>query len=228
MNLRDALMNLAITAVLVLVIALVALVLHRNRPALPKAIPVPGQEPLATTYEQDIHPVRQTFEVLDKVSLVDSRGNEADTLRINTGTREEIFVLYFVDALEASWNHPQRINDQARWFGNVTDKAIVDGGVEALNYVRNLLTTRPFTVLTRWERIPNSTRYYALIMVEHQPGQWVYLADLLMNQGYARIHGLRTALPNDSRDEITYLLELKTLGQQARTAKAGIWAKAAP
>ena len=44
-----------------------------------------------------------------------------------------------------------------------------------------------------------------------------------MQKGYARIHGVTTPLPNDARDLITYLNELKRLGQSARAAKAGVW-----
>jgi hypothetical protein len=32
-----------------------------------------------------------------------------------------------------------------------------------------------------------------------------------------------TALPNDQRDEVAYMLELKKLGERARANKAGIW-----
>ncbi len=221
MKLRDALMNLAITAALVLVIVLVALVLKRSKSAVPRAIPVtPAQ---ATLIDRNARPVRETFEILDKTTLVETRANEADTLRFRDGHEEHILVLYFVDAIEASPSHPQRVNDQARWFGNVSDQILIETGVEALNYVRDLLNSRPYQVLTRWERVPNSTRYYALIKVEIQPGKAVYLADLLMQAGYARVHGVTTALPNDQRDEVAYMLELKKLGERARANKAGIW-----
>jgi endonuclease YncB( thermonuclease family) len=221
MKLRDALMNLAITAVLVLVIVLVALVLKKSKAAVPKAIPVNPAN--LTITDQNARPVRETFELLDKTTLVETRANEADTLRFRTGADENIFVLYFVDAIEASSSHPQRINEQARWFGNVNDRLLVETGVEALNYVRDLLKSRPYQVLTRWEQVPNSTRYYALIRVEIQPGKGVYLADLLMQAGYARVQGVTTPLPNDARDEVAYMLELKKHGERARTNKAGIW-----
>jgi endonuclease YncB( thermonuclease family) len=221
MKLRDALMNLAITAVLVLVIVLVALVLKKSKAAVPKAIPVNPAN--LTITDQNARPVRETFELLDKTTLVETRANEADTLRFRTGADENIFVLYFVDAIEASSSHPQRINEQARWFGNVNDRLLVETGVEALNYVRDLLKSRPYQVLTRWEQVPNSTRYYALIRVEIQPGKGVYLADLLMQAGYARVQGVTTPLPNDSRDEVAYMLELKKHGDRARANKAGIW-----
>jgi hypothetical protein len=76
-------MNLAITAALVLVIVLVALVLKRSKSAVPRAIPVtPAQ---ATLIDRNARPVRETFEILDKTTLVETRANEADTLRFRDG-----------------------------------------------------------------------------------------------------------------------------------------------
>ena len=222
MQLKETLMNLAITAVLVLIIVLVAILLRESRPPPPPAVPVKtaGEaEPGVGTL-----PMKAEFEIL-KAEWVESRANEADTLRLRVGNDEHTFVLYYVDALEASWSHPQRINDQSRWFGNASSQAIVDTGTEAVNYARNLLTTKPFFVQTRWERVPSTNRYYALIIVEHVPGERVYLADLLMRAGYARIAGVTTMLPGDSRTVETYLASLQALGKHARTVKAGIWSK---
>lgn len=224
MKLRDALMNLAITAALVLVIVLVALVLKRSQPSVPKAIPV---NPAGAASYDGGKPVLEMFEALQHAELIETRANEADTLRFRIGPEEHVFVLYFIDALDASLTHPQRVNDQARWFGGATSQQIVDSGLEALQFVRDLLAAKPFEVLTRWERVPNTTRYYALVRVEIEPGKRVYLADLLMRAGYARIGGVTTFLPDDSRTETDYLLNLKKLGEQARTARAGIWAKTA-
>ncbi len=225
MKLRDALMNLAITAALVLVIALVAMVLKRSRPAVPKAIPVSQAGPGPASYDGG-KPVLEIFEVLDRAELIETRANEADTLRFRVGAEENVFVLYFIDAVDASLTHPQRVNEQARWFGGVTTQQVVETGAEALQFVRDLLAIKPYQVLTRWERVPNTTRYYALVRVEIEPGKLVYLADLLMRAGYARIGGVTTYLPEDSRSETDYLLSLKKLGDQAREDKAGMWSKA--
>jgi hypothetical protein len=222
MQLRETLMNLAITAVLVLIIVLVAILLRESRPQPPAAIPVKT----AGTAEADtgVRPMKAEFEIL-KAEWVESRANEADTIRLRVGSDEHIFVLYYVDALEASWSHPQRINDQSRWFGEASSQAIVDTGTEAVNYVRTLLTSKPFFVQTRWERVPSTNRYYALVMVEHVAGEHVYLADLLMRAGYARIAGVTTTLPGDKRTVETYLSDLQALGKHAQKVRAGIWSK---
>lgn len=228
MKLRDLLINLAITAGVVLVIVLFAVVLKSKRPNLPKSV----GGPLGGEVERGLaaKPVSAVFQVVPGAVLVETRANEADTLRMKVGDEEHIFVLYFVDALEASDTHPQRIHDQAKWFGldETGHGVIIETGLEALAYVGRLLTTSRFSVITRWERVPNTIRYYALISVEHQPGKApVWLADLLIGEGYGRVHGLTTPFPaaSDSRTIPEYLQDLKRLSQDARRRKAGIWGK---
>ena len=78
--------------------------------------------------------------------------------------------------------------------------------------------------MTRWEQVPERSRFYALVLVEITPGKWVYLADLLVQQGFARVAGVTTNLPSDSRSVNDYALELQTLRKQAEQRKAGVWA----
>lgn len=223
MPLRETLLNLAITCVLVLIIVLVAIVLKENRPLPPTALPIalvqvaPGQTGRAALPE---------FKIFPKARLIESRANEADTLRIKVDDTEEeqVFVLYFVDALDASWTHPQRVQEQGRYFGVTNHQRIVDEGVKAVQYVTGLLKKQPFTVMTRWEEVPDRSRFYALILVEISPGRHAYLADLLVQQGYARLAGVTTVLPADARTAEQYGLELQELRKQAQQRKAGIWA----
>lgn len=231
MSLRDSLLNLAITAVLVLMVVLGGILLKESRsgalPAVPvKVAGVPGE----TLPDEGGRPkeVEEKFLIFPRATLIESRANEADTLRIRIGNDEHIFVLYFVDALEASMNHPQRVAEQARYFGRTNDKVITSTGTEAAAYVTELLKTRPFEVITRWERVPNTLRYYALICFLREDGQRVYLVDLLLRKGYARLDGVHTPLPGDNRDLPTYLAELMSLSRKAREEKQGVWAKTSP
>ena len=227
MQLRETLLNLAITCVLVLIVVLAAILLRESRtgpvataiPVNTAGVPGGGVGPL-----EGFRPVEPKFISFAGAEFVESRANEPDAFRVKIGTEEIVFVLYFVDALEASWTHPQRVAEQARWFGNTQNQAIVDGGVVAMNYVADLLKTKPFTVLTRWERVPNSSRYYALINVGHEPGRRAYLSDLLMKKGHARVGSVSTFLPADDRRQMEdYALELKELGVQARKQRQGLW-----
>ncbi len=225
MHLRDTLLNLAITCVLVLIIVLVAILLKESRPAPLPALPVGvAQVPPGQNADAGRVPLSE-FKVFPKARLVESRTNEADTLRIKVSDTEDeqVFVLYFVDALDPEWTHPQRVQEQARYFG-VSSQRIVDEGKRAVQYVTQLLKEHPFTVMTRWEQVPERSRFYALILVEYSPGKWVYLADLLVQQGYARVAGVTTSLPSDARSLNDYALELQALRKQAEQKKAGIWA----
>jgi endonuclease YncB( thermonuclease family) len=225
MPLRDTLLNLAITCVLVLIIVLVAILLKESRPDPLPALPV-GVAQLPPGQSLDSGPAAlPEFKVFPKARFIESRTNEADTLRIKVSDTEEeqVFVLYFVDALDASWTHPQRVQEQARYFG-VSGEKVVSEGLKATQYVTQLLKDRPFSVMTRWEQVPERSRFYALILVEHTRGSWVYLADLLVQQGFARVAGVTTSLPSDTRSLNDYALELQALRKQAEQRKAGVWA----
>lgn len=227
MPLRDTLLNLAITCVLVLIVVLVAILLKESRPLPLPAVPVgvaqlpPGQGSVTTTTNAPL----PEFKVYPRPRLIESRTNEADTLRIKVSDTEDehVFVLYFVDALDTSLTHPQRVQEQGRYFG-VTSQRAVEEGQRAASYVTKLLKDRPFTVMTRWEEVPGLSRFYALVLVDMGAGKWVYLADLLVQQGFARVAGVTTSLPSDTRSLNEYALELQALRKQAEQRKAGIWA----
>ena len=227
MPFRTVMLNLAITAVLVLVIVLGGIMLRETRSkAVPAVrVPVAGVPGQTTPDEGGVPKVAgERFQILPSPELVESRANEADTLRIRYGNEEHIFVLYFADALETTMNHPQLVAEQGRYFGKAADKTILEAGNEAAAYVAQLLKDHHFNVLTKWERVPNTVRYYAIIKVQ-MPGGPVYLADLLIRKGYAYVHGIPTELPDDKRDLPTYAVEIRDLAIKARESKSGIWAR---
>lgn len=221
MPFRETLLNLAITAVLVLIVVLGGLLMKETRPEAK-----PGRRIGQTaTNTEPAREARTEFEVLPRVELVESRANEADTLRVRVRGEEHVFVLYFVDALEASMNHPQQVAAQGRYFGRAPDRLITQTGAEAAVWVTELLKTRPFQVYTRWEQVASTGRYYAVVVVETESGRPEYLANLLIKQGYAWVGGVDTPLPGDEPDIPTYIVGLQKLAAQAREEKRGIWAK---
>ncbi len=229
MPFRTALLNLAITFMLLLVVVLAGVVVRgqQEKPVPAVKIPVAGVPGETKPDEGGVPKAPVTkFEILPSPELVESPANEADTLRIRHGTEEYVFVLYYVDALETTMDHPQRVAEQARWF-QTAGQDITSVGQDAVMYVTKLLKENHFNVLTRWERVPNTVRYYAVIMVDQAQGP-VYLADLLIRYGYARVGSVMTELPDDRREQPTYLAELKRPYDKARRAKAGIWAKSNP
>jgi endonuclease YncB( thermonuclease family) len=224
MPFRETLLNLAITAVLVLIITLVAILLKESRPVPVAAIPIgKAAAPATSPSENGLPPPKAEFEVFPKAKLVESKNNEADTLRIKLDDRHDeiVFTLYFVDAPDASLTHPQLVQDQSRYF-QINQDNVLKMGAEAAAYVTGLLKTKPFTLLTRWEPVPDRSRYYALILVETEKGN-VYLADLLMQKGYGRLAGISCDLPGGVKGADDYGLYLHQLSKQAREAKIGVW-----
>lgn len=228
MEVRESLLNLVITCVLVLVVALVALFLrnHRSAPmAIPVAVAAPVDSPAMTSSgaASVAHKVIDRFRSFPNAKLIPAANNEADTLRIQVDGEEQVFTLYFVDAIDASLTNTQQVADQARFFGGTTRDITIACGRAALHYVQTLLQDRPFLVQTRWEKVPNLDRYYALIIVEYEPGKRAYLADLLVKSGYARLGSLSTPLPDDKRTPASYALELNNHVKYAREHRLGIW-----
>jgi hypothetical protein len=70
---------------------------------------------------------------------------------------------------DASWTHPQRVQEQARYFGVSGDKVVSEGPES--DAIRHPAPQRvPVHVMTRWEQVPERSRFYALILVEHTLG----------------------------------------------------------
>ncbi len=231
MDQSHSLRNLAITIAIIVCVAVVAEVLRDRHP---HTVPI-QREPVASDGGPVApalpggpaqRPVEKNFLSFPNAQLVASPANEADTLRLRLPKEgEQVFVHYFIDALDTSFSHLDRVNDQAHYFGRAPNDVVVAGGKEALAYVTDLLKNHPFIVLTRWERVPATDRYYALIRVEHEKGKWRYLSDLLVRQGYARVAGVTTPLPDSKLSEDEYLQELTGEARYARQKKLGIWAK---
>lgn len=229
MPFRETLLNLAITFVLVLILVLVALLLKQSK-TVPVAMPVgkahtTEQAVKNTAASKPVNTGLPEFKVFPKAKLIDSKNNEADTLRIlpAEGEEEGVFTLYFVDAPDMTLTHPQRVQEQARYF-EASQEGVMKTGVEATAYVTQLLKERPFMLLTRWEPVPDRTRHYALILVQ-VGNERIYLADLLMTKGYARLAGLTCELPGEVKGIDDYGAHLFDLGKKAREKKIGVWGR---
>jgi endonuclease YncB( thermonuclease family) len=232
MDMRDSLRTLILTCALLLVVTVAAWIIRQNRPvvtvvavtAAPKTAAKPAPPPLPTG--PSLRPVEARFLTFPKPRYAETPSDEPDTLKFTINNDQLVFVLYYVDALDALPTHPQRVSEQARHFGDTSTEAVLESGREAMSYVATLLKTKNYHVLTRWERQPNSERYYALVLVEYEKGKWSYLCDLLVRQGYARVHGTTTPLPDDKRSDVDYLVELRNHARFAREKHLGIWSKA--
>jgi endonuclease YncB( thermonuclease family) len=137
---------------------------------------------------------------------------------------ERVLRLYFVDAPESDTRFPQRNAEQAAYFG-ITSGESVEAGKAAKTYVRTLLAGKKLTVFTRWASALGSSRagrFYAIVEVDGHN-----LADLLVENGLARVHGTNVTLPDGTKIP-QYLAHLAELEASAREKKLGAWLHSIP
>lgn len=160
---------------------------------------------------------------LEGCVLVQSPYNDADSFRVRHDGKEYLFRLYFVDAPESDMEFPQRVREQAEYFG-ITAPEVIESGKEASSFVKSVLSP-PFTVITRWQGAQGRSvipRFYAF--VETRDGD---LAELLVRNGFARVYGVRVTRP-DGRRATDYRATLLQMEDQARRQKLGAWARSRP
>jgi len=187
--------------------------------AVPLAIPVEMKVNEARAYKQG------DWWVLPSPELVVSRANEADTLRIRSGPKEDVFALYYVDAAETSWTHARRLREQSNYFMKAPPEKVLETGSQALAWVTDLLKQHRFVVYTKWGRVPETERFYAFIQVETAPGQMEDLGELIVRRGYGSPVGQQTlALPQALPTAAKYSGGLAKALTQAKVDRAGAWA----
>ena len=232
---RKAISNFFITLVALFFMVLLGMVLkarYRLPSEMAAAKTVPKAIPIAQAVDVSKIPEARAYKsgefwVLPHPQLIVSRGNEPDTLRIRSGQKEDVFELYFVNAVVASWTHPKRVNEQSAYFGHAPTQKVLEAGSAALAYVTQLLRTHKFTVYTKWGRVPESERFYALITVETAEGRVEDLGELLVRKGYAMPAGqVTSSLPVKGRSVEIQRKILRDAVAVAKSERVGLWAHA--
>ena len=95
-------------------------------------------------------------------------------------------------------------------------------GAEAKQFTLDLLESKPFVILTRWESVMKSYRFHAFVLVESSPGKYEYLSEILVRNGLARIYTMPADLPDGTKKE-RFKDHLKSVEAEARTARRGAW-----
>jgi len=170
------------------------------------------------------------YETYRNCTLVSDRSNDADSFRILfPDGRKEIVRLYFVDSPESDFrtyrggetNH-RRIREQAGALGVITPEQAVDIGKKAKEFTLKYLAESPFTIYTKWDSPFHDRRYHAFVEIPFN-GKTRFLHELLVEEGYARIHTKGAKLP-DGTSENTQKQQLLQLQRTAKSAKTGVWA----
>lgn len=161
------------------------------------------------------------FEKIEGCQWKADRWNDGDSFHVIAGqpSRELVVRLYFVDTPEAETAYRDRLDEQAAYFGITREQASMIAA-EARAFTEQRLSM-PFTVWTRWHSALGRTaigRVYCIVI--DSTGR--DLNELLVENGLARIYGVRTPLP-DGRDSRKYLARLAELEKQAKAGKKGAW-----
>ncbi len=162
------------------------------------------------------------FDTLRHARLVEDVGNDGDSFKLAHEGGEHVFRLHFVDCPEKK-SYPLvagRLKDQAAYFGGLSVTQTVNVGLEAKAFTEKLLRERRFQLMTRWERVFDSQRFYALVLFEDHED----LAEKLVKAGFARIYTKGVRMPSGV-DEFDYERHLRDLEKVAKTTKVGAWGK---
>lgn len=162
------------------------------------------------------------WRVKENCTYVEHPSNDGDSFRVKIGNRTYILRLLWVDAPETDNRFPERVAEQAAYFG-ITPEDALRIGREATRFTREFLTRQPFTVFTQFENAPGASakdREYAIVKSGN-----VYLMEALVSNGLARIHGLEE-MPPDGPSVSSMRLRLRALEADAKRNRRGAWALA--
>jgi endonuclease YncB( thermonuclease family) len=162
-----------------------------------------------------------TFETLTGCRLHEDRNNDGDSFKLLHNGRVIELRLYFVDAPEKRLHqyNGERLDHQSRYFGSLTRDQTLSIGLKAKAHTEHLLTTRPFRVVTRWQPVFESGRYYAFVFFDDTGEE---LSESLTSRGLSRIYTEGINLP-DGRKKVDFERHLKQLEAQAKKARLGAW-----
>ncbi|MCF6311425.1 MAG: thermonuclease family protein [Verrucomicrobiales bacterium] len=185
------------------------------------------------------------FEVLEDCQWVQHKNNDGDSFVVKNKGGEYTIRLYYVDTPEKYIsgkykNQRKRVADQGKYFGGLSSQQAVEVGLKAKAFTEKQLKGKTFTVLTKWESVFSSERYYGFVWLpgstEKKP---LRLCEALVKNGLARIY---TKGPGNKREYASGIVQggaaaeggkfkagkgfkkrLYKLQTQAKKAKVGAW-----
>ena len=154
------------------------------------------------------------WQTLEACRLVESWQNDGDSFKVHWNDGELTVRLYFADTPESDYRFMDRTRAQAAYFG-ISEEQAVEVGKMAKEFTRNALEGG-FSVRTRWQGVfsgKKGARKYGIVSVKGQD-----LAELLVANGLARIHGM--GIGGQTWEEVE---RLKGLEAQAKAEGRGAW-----
>lgn len=161
---------------------------------------------------------KDAWEKLEGCRLIDSFLNDGDSFLVEHNGEEFVVRLYFVDAPEVSMSYPQRVKQQAEYFG-LSNQETLDLGREATAFTKDFLRGT-FTVYTaRQEGGGRGIRYLSLIEKSGDD-----LGEALVSNGLVRVYGYAPETPPPGRSSAEKTKDkLRRLEQKAKRDQVGAW-----
>jgi DNA uptake protein ComE-like DNA-binding protein len=155
---------------------------------------------------------------LDNCQLIPNKANDGDSFHVRANDNEYLVRLYFVDAPETASVGPERLIEQAEYFG-VSVPEVIEIGLNAKKFVDAKLS-EPFKVVTRLAGGLGRSKVQRIYgFVRTKEGD---LSEQLVANGLARIHGT-SAQPPGGSTSAAERQKLEQLEEQARQRKIGGW-----
>ena len=154
------------------------------------------------------------WQTLEACRLVETWRNDGDSFKIHWNGEELTIRLYFADTPESDYRFMDRTRAQAAYFG-ISEEQAVEVGKMAKEFTKNALEGG-FSVRTRWQGVfsgQKGARKYGIVSVGEQD-----LAELLVANGLARIHGM--GIGGQTWAEVE---RLKGLEAKAKAEGKGAW-----
>jgi competence ComEA-like helix-hairpin-helix protein len=161
---------------------------------------------------------RHKWVTFENCTLILNKSNDGDSFHVRVKRKEYIFRLYFVDTPETDNSVPERVDEQAKYFGVAIAQALQVGEV-AKSFTANKLS-KPFTVRTCMEDAlgrSSRQRFYAMVQCQGQD-----LAEELVENGLARVHGASAGVARELVTEEEWI-KLGRLEVEAKREKVGGW-----
>lgn len=154
------------------------------------------------------------WETWEDCRLVTSEYFDGDSFHVAKGGKDRIFRLYAVDTAEMSDEHPDRVEEQQKYF-HASREEIFSAAKQAETFTARLLQ-QPFTVETCWidaKGASHQQRFFGKITLSDGSDLGLRLVEV----GLARSYGMREGLPS------SYLAKLDRAEAAAKGARLGVW-----
>lgn len=158
------------------------------------------------------------WEMFEDCHYLANQANDGDSFHVTCKGKEYLFRLYFVDTPETDTLVPERVTEQAHYFG-LSEAQTLEVGKVASQFTRQKLT-QPFAVRTRFQDALGRSqmqRFYAIVQTTSGD-----LAEQLIENGLARIHGT-SANPAGLPSADVEWDKLQKLEHEAKAEKVGGW-----